>query len=194
MQQPLGDDDAPDEALIRRSLQNSECFAVIFDRHARAIYRYLSRRVGPAADDLLGETFLAAFRSRATYIPDRALVRPWLFGIATNVLRHHARVEERRYRALSRLTPEAPEVLMADNAVIRVDAQALRGELSRVLASLAAGDRDVLLLAAWADLSYGEIATVLEIPVGTVRSRLNRARRITRSSLGPAWPNDQETS
>jgi RNA polymerase sigma factor (sigma-70 family) len=161
-------------------------FAVLFDRHAGAVHRYLGRRVGELADDLLSETFLVAFRRRAAYLAVHIEVRPWLFGIATNVLRGHVRAEQRRYRALARAAAEpgtAPED--PGDAADRLDAEALRGALADALAALKQRDRDVLLLFAWGQLGYEEIAAVLDVPVGTVRSRLNRARRQTRAALRP---------
>ncbi|MFG1989858.1 RNA polymerase sigma factor [Actinoplanes sp. NPDC048988] len=143
-----------------------------------------TRRIGPPADDLLAETFLIAFRKRASYQPRHLDVRPWLFGIATNVLHRHLRQEERRYRALARAaTHDAQAHPLADEAADRVDAQAARSGLAAALARLKPGDRDALLLLAWAELSYAEIAATLDIPLGTVRSRINRARRLTREVL-----------
>ena len=167
-----------------RSLTEPEAFAPLFDRHAAAVHRYLGRRVGELADDLLSETFLIAFRRRAAYRPDRVEVRPWLMGIATNLVHGHVRTEERRYRALARAAAE-PAQADLDTAALtdRVAAEALRGPLAAALAALKPRDRDVLLLFAWEQLSYEEIAAVLDIPLGTVRSRLNRARRQTRATL-----------
>jgi RNA polymerase sigma factor (sigma-70 family) len=175
-----------DTELIARSIDEPEAFATLFDRHATAVHRYLGRRVGELADDLLSETFLIAFRRRAAYRPERVEVRPWLIGIATNLLHGHARAERRRYRALARAAAE-PEPAGADpgDSTDRLAAQALRGPLAAALAGLKAPDRDALLLLAWGQLSYEEIAAVLDIPVGTVRSRLHRARRQTRAALSP---------
>jgi len=89
-----------DAELVQRSLEQPEHFAALFDRHAAAVHRYLGRRVGDLADDLLSETFLVAFRRRAAYRAEHVDVRPWLFGIATNLVHGHARTERRRYRAL----------------------------------------------------------------------------------------------
>ncbi|MFI2713177.1 RNA polymerase sigma factor [Micromonospora sp. NPDC018662] len=175
-------DEPTDGELIRRSRTEPERFAPLFDRHAVAVHRYLARRIGPPADDLLAETFLVAFRRRAGYRPDVG-VRPWLFGIATNLLRRHVRSEERRYRALARLSATESTPPVTEDAIDRLDAQALRRDLASALASLHRRDRDVLLLTAWADLSYEQIAAVLDVPVGTVRSRLHRARRLTRLAL-----------
>jgi RNA polymerase sigma factor (sigma-70 family) len=175
-----------DGELMARSVDEPECFAVLFDRHATAVHRYLGRRVGELADDLLSETFLVAFRRRAAYRAVHLEVRPWLFGIATNVVRGHVRAEQRRYRALARVAAEPEDRGEdADDAAGRLDAAALRGALADALAGLKAPDRDVLLLFAWGQLGYEEIAAVLDVPVGTVRSRLNRARRQTRAALRP---------
>jgi RNA polymerase sigma factor (sigma-70 family) len=180
-----------DAKLIATSVEEPEQFAALFDRHATAVHRYLGRRVGELADDLLSETFLVAFRRRAAYRPDHVEVRPWLLGIATNVVRGHERTERRRYRALARAAarPEEHGADPADSAD-RLTAEALRGPLAAALAGLTTRDRDVLLLFAWGQLSYEEIAVVLDIPVGTVRSRLNRARRQTRAALGALSPFD----
>lgn len=181
-----------DDVLMRESVECPERFATLFDRHAVAVHRYLARRVGGAADDLLAETFLIAFRRRSTYRSQGVDPRAWLYGIATNVLHRQSRQEERRYRMLARLVATTSDVMSSDDeAVERADAQALRQQLAVALARLKRGDRDVLLLTAWAGLSYVEIAAVLSIPVGTVRSRLNRARRLTRESLSSAMIDEE---
>ncbi len=171
-----------DTALIAASVGDPEQFAVLFDRHAAAVHRYLGRRVGELADDLLSETFLVAFRRRADYRSEHLEVRPWLVGIATNLVHGAARAERRRYRALARAAAE-PGDHHDDGREDRLDAEALRGPLAAALAGLEERDRDVLLLVAWGDLSYEEVAAVLDVPVGTVRSRLHRARRQTRAAL-----------
>jgi RNA polymerase sigma factor (sigma-70 family) len=115
--------------------------------------------------------------------------------IATNLVHGHVRTEQRRYRALVRAAAE-PVDHGADpgESTDRLAAEALRGPLSAALAGLKTRDRDVLLLFAWGQLSYEEIATVLAIPLGTVRSRLNRARRQTRAALGTTSPFDTTSS
>jgi RNA polymerase sigma factor (sigma-70 family) len=180
-----------DGELIARSVSEPEQFATLFDRHAASVHRYLGRRVGDLADDLLSETFLIAFRRRAAYRAEHVEVRPWLIGIATNVVRGHVRSEQRRYRAISRAAAEpAPSGHSPDESHDRVAAAAMRAPLAAALAGLKARDRDVLLLFAYAQLSYEEIAAVLDVPIGTVRSRLNRARRQTRAALGTTSPFD----
>ena len=180
-----------DTELIARSVDDPAEFAPLFDRHAPTVHRYLGRRVGELADDLLSETFLIAFRRRAAYRPEHVQVRPWLLGIATNVVHGHVRTEQRRYRALARAAAE-PERHGTDpgDSAERLDAQALRGPLAAALAGLKPRDRDALLLLAWGQLGYEEIAAALDVPVGTVRSRLHRARRQTRAALGDVSPFD----
>lgn len=173
---PVGTMDEPDDAtVIQQSIEDPDRFHVIFDRHAREIYRYLARRLEPSvAEDLVGETFLAAFRRRERYVAERADARPWLYGIATKLVHKHWREEARTYRKLRRAEPHASEAGHADAVASAVTAQSARAQLSSALARLRKPDRDVLLLAAWEELSYEEIATALEIPIGTVRSWLNR--------------------
>lgn len=171
-----------DAELIAASLRVPETFAEIFDRHAPHIHRYLSRRLGmQVADDLLAETFLTAFAKRVSYDPARPDARPWLYGIATNLVGQHRRDEVRRYRTPPVVTDEQDH---ADRVAASVTAQAMRSLLTGALASLSTEDRDVLLLVAWEQLSYEEVASALAIPVGTVRSRLHRARRKVREALG----------
>lgn len=171
-----------DSELIARSRADPVAFAEIFDRHHGELYRYLRRHAGPAlAADLAAETFLAAFAGRGRYRPDGDSARPWLFGIAHNVLRNQSRAERRQRRAYARhgAIPDTDQT--ASEAFLRADARTdaagISAALAQILARLPPRDRDVLLLFAWADLSYSEIACALQIPVGTVRSRLNRARR-----------------
>jgi RNA polymerase sigma-70 factor (ECF subfamily) len=98
------DHDAVDDAeLIRLSAADPERFAALFDRYAVQIHHYAARRLGTqAADDIVAETFLIAFRRRGTYDLDRPLARPWLYGIATTLIARHRRDEQRHYRALRR--------------------------------------------------------------------------------------------
>ncbi len=147
-------------------------FAALFDAHASGLHRYLSRRVGPIADDLVAETFLAALAGRDGYDPVRADPRAWLYGIASNLLHRHFRQELRRLAATTKAA--AADISGSDpgDAVPdQVDAQARIGRLASGLAALAEADRDVLLLTAWAGLDSNEVAQALDIQVGTVRSR-----------------------
>ncbi|MGW4060394.1 RNA polymerase sigma factor [Amycolatopsis sp. NPDC004747] len=179
--------EAGDDAdVITASLAHPERFAAVFDRHAPHIHRYLARRLGgQVAEDLMGETFLIAFGGRARYDPAFPSARPWLYGIATNLVGQRRREEAREYRLRATLGPPAEQASHADRVAERVTAQAMNERLAAALAGLARGDRDVLLLIAWEGLSYEEVAAALGIPVGTVRSRLNRARRKVRAALAP---------
>ncbi|PJE98415.1 RNA polymerase subunit sigma-70 [Streptomyces carminius] len=181
-------DPRTDAAVIEDSGRRPETFALLYDRHAADIHRYVARRLGAGvADDVTAETFLIAFRHRARYDPERGSARPWLYGIAANLIGRHRRHEVRALRALARTgaDPVADSWTdWVDGADSRVTAQAASGPLADALAGLSAGDRHVLLLVAWADLTYQEVADALGIPVGTVRSRLNRARRKVRTALG----------
>ncbi|MBY8879545.1 RNA polymerase sigma factor [Streptomyces sp. PLK6-54] len=176
-----------DAQLIGRSLDEPEVFAELYHRHAGELLRYVARRLGPAlADDVVGETFLIAFRRRTRYDRTRTKALPWLYGIAANVMSQHRRSELRAYRALARtgVDPVAQSTGSdADSVDGKVTAQASAPAIAAALRSLSEGDRHVLLLFAWADLSYEEVAEALGIPLGTVRSRLNRARRKMRAAL-----------
>ncbi|MBW8483969.1 RNA polymerase sigma factor [Actinomadura parmotrematis] len=182
-----------DARLIERSLQEPEAFAALFDRYAAMLYRYVSRRLGPEpAEDVVGETFLVAFSRRHRYDLAYTDARPWLFGIATKLVSRHHRGEAARYRALRR-SPVEPHVQSpADDVAALVTAGASRPALAAALAALPRRDRDVLLLVAWGDLSYAEAAQALGVPVGTVRSRLHRARRKVRAALGGTDPMSEE--
>lgn len=129
-------------------------FAELFDRHAVPVHRYLARRIGPTiADDLLAQTFLVAFERRAGYDRTRADARPWLYGIATNLLRRHRRDEVRQYDAWARSGVDPNALCHADRVAERVDAEAETPRLAAALAQLKAPDRDALLLFAWCDLA-----------------------------------------
>jgi RNA polymerase sigma-70 factor (ECF subfamily) len=132
------------------------------------------------------ETFLTAFRIRARFDPARAGVRPWLFGIAAKQIGRYRRQEVRALKLLARTGCEPVADSWTDSADDRLVAEAAVRSLAGALARLSAGDRHVLLLFAWADLGYQEIAEALDIPVGTVRSRLNRVRRKLRTAAGTA--------
>jgi RNA polymerase sigma factor (sigma-70 family) len=174
--------------VIARSLSDPSAFGVIFDRHFDAVHRYLARRVGHGgADDLAASTFTVAFERRRSFRRDATTARPWLFGIATNLLRNERRAEQRALELLARIRPTLSEPGWNDLE------EAAR--LAAALGGLDADRRDVLLLYAWEDLSYEEIAAALRVPVGTVRSRLARARAHLRAALSQGWmPDAREMS
>jgi RNA polymerase sigma-70 factor, ECF subfamily len=161
-------------------------FRELFERHFPATLAFLRRRIGPEmAEDLAIETFALAFHRRGTYDPRRPNARPWLFGIATNLLRHHRRAERRKLLAYARtgVDPDRATDPGYEAAEARMEARAAGPALALALAKLRSDERDVLLLYAWADLTYAEIAEALGIPIGTVRSRLSRARSRFRELL-----------
>ncbi len=180
---------ADDATIIVRSAHHPESFAVLYDRYFGEIHRYVAGRLGTQiADDLAAETFLVAFRKRHAFDPERGAVRPWLYGIATNLLAQHRRSETRRLAALQRAPGEPAQDGHEDRVTAKVAAANVQGRLAAALKRLSDGDRDVLLLVALADLSYEEVAQTLGIPFGTVGSRLNRVRKKLRRALGSVNP------
>ena len=182
-----------DAAVIRLSLAEPERFEVLFQRHAPRVQRYVVRRLGAdAADDIVAETFLLAFRQRAGFDVTRGDALPWLYGIATNLLGRHRRNEIRLYKALARTGTDPVTAPFTDQVDERVTATAASRRLASALAGLSAAYRDALLLVAWGGLSYEETATALDVPVGTVRSRISRARADLRRTLGDLAPASTE--
>lgn len=180
-------EDRSDSQVVAASLHEPDQFAVLYDRHSGHIYRYLTRRLGSViAEDLTADVFVSAFESRSRFDTSRPSARPWLYGIASNLAAKHRRSEVRALRALARTGVDPVADSWTDAADQRVAAQSLNRQLARALADLPRVDRDVLLLVAWADLSYEEVANALAVPVGTVRSRLHRARRKVRDGLADA--------
>lgn len=157
----------------------AERFAALFDEHAPGLWRFLARQVGAdQAEDVVAETFLAAWSGRGDYRPERGSARAWLFGIAVNLLRRHHRVQAQQQRMSQRLSAHVVAADGAEEGVAeRVDARTHVAGLAAAIAALPDGDRDVLLLSSLAGLSTREIATALGIPEGTVRSRLHRVRQ-----------------
>jgi RNA polymerase sigma-70 factor, ECF subfamily len=172
-----------DSAVIAASLLDPGAFGAIFERHYDAVHGYLQRRLDDArADEIASQTFLLAFDGRGRFDRGRADARPWLFGIATNLAHNHRRHELVELRAMAAMRPEAGATVEGVEA--RVDAERLRGALARALAALPTEEADVLCLLVWAELSQGEVAEALAIPLGTVKSRLSRARGRLREALG----------
>lgn len=169
-----------DSEIIQRSLEHPAAFADLFDRHARSVNAFATYRVGRhAAEDVLSETFLVAFRRRASFDLQGESARPWLLGIATRLVKSHRKAEARQWRAFEASVAASGVVEEQPHAAsdVRLDADAALRALAPRIAALSAKERDTLLLHAWADLTYEQIAVALGVPVGTVRSRLNRVRR-----------------
>ncbi|MFG3436243.1 RNA polymerase sigma factor [Nonomuraea sp. NPDC047897] len=186
---PDANDVMEDVTVVERSLDDPELFAHLYDRYFKEVHRYLAARLGSEqAEDLVAESFLLAFNGRHAFDPERGTVRSWLFGIATNVVARHRRGEGRRLNALSKVAPEDSADGHEDRVTSQLAAQASRPELVRGLKGLSKGDRDVVFLLVFGGLSYEEIAAALAIPVGTVGSRINRARKKLRKALGDVNP------
>jgi RNA polymerase sigma factor (sigma-70 family) len=179
-----------DGTLIERSVRGrADAFVEVVRRHEVAVHGFLARRAGQdAAGDLLGEVWLRAFAARGGYDPARDDALPWLYGIARNVLREHWRAGSR-----TGFGPAADVVDPWDEVIARLDSAAWAGSLTAAIRALPAGEREVLLLVAWEQLTPAEAADVLGIPAGTARSRLHRARTSLRLTLAEkrgedAWP------
>jgi RNA polymerase sigma factor (sigma-70 family) len=169
-----------------------ETFGLLFEQYSTTIYNYCFRQTASwdAAEDLTSTVFLEAWRSCDRLVVEQGSVLPWLYGIATNVCRRQRRTGFRRWRAVRRLPPEVDQPDPADDVAGRVDDERRMAEVLSVIDRLPAGERDVVALVVWEQLDYQSAAAALDIPVGTVRSRLHRARRRLSTSL--AAPHVQE--
>lgn len=177
-------DDCTDGETIVASMHEPARFAVIFDRHYDEILAYLARRLDRAlAEELVSETFVRAFAGRGRYDPAYQDAGPWLFRIATNLLRKHARSAGRRHRAYARAFECDENSGGLEGVAERVDAAREARTVAVELSRLRPADRDTLLLFALTDLDYEGIAIATEVPVGTVRSRLHRVRRHLQAAL-----------
>jgi RNA polymerase sigma-70 factor (ECF subfamily) len=175
---------AMSEAVVS-SAEHPHRFEAVFEQYHKAVYEYLARSVGrDRADEYAGDVFVAAFTARVRYDPELGTVRAWLFGIAANVRHTRTRSDWRGQRAWSRVGGDRD----AQEGGFEVVEEGLDygRELAWVteyLQHLSDADRDILVLYAWGELSYGEIAQALDVEVGTVRSRLSRARSRLRELL-----------
>lgn len=187
---PAVDEDA---WVLRASVREPDRFTLIFDRYFGQVHSYVARRLGTdIADDLSSETFLIAFRQRAKFDSRSGVVRAWLYGIATNLIRRHRRDEVRAWRAAAKLPPPAEFTGDEDRIAAQVTAQGASGQLAAALAKVNAKDREVLMLVALGELTYEEVAAALGIAYGTVCSRLSRARRVVREGLNHTDPTAEQ--
>ena len=174
-----------DAEVIGRSQGEPEAFGLIYDRHAATLLRFLGRRVGArVAEGLVGELFRIAFERRKAFDPSRGSALPWLYGIGSNLLLKHRRGEARRLRASARMAADRDAVDGRASAAA-LDARLLFPRVADAIEALPGDEREALLLFAWEDLSYQSVAEALELPIGTVRSRLNRARAHLRERIEP---------
>ena len=181
-----------DAALWQRAAAgDTAAFGTIFERHATTVYNYCFRRTGnwAQAEELTAIVFLEAWRRRTQVQLERDEAIPWLLGVATNVLRNLRRSQRRHRAALERLPRERVADFAADVDARLDDERQMRATL-RALDKLSRSDQDVLALCVWEELTYEQAALALGIPVGTVRSRLSRARARLRelsSNPGHEW-------
>ena len=167
-------------------------FGTLFERHANAIYNYCFRRVGDwsTAEDLLSIVFLEAWRRRSKDLqPGKVL--PWLYGIATNVVRNQQRSQRRHAAALRHMPAYRPDPSFAELADARLDDERQMQHVLALVRRLPKHEQDVFALCGWSELSYEDAAIALDVPVGTVRSRLSRARARLRE-LEPAFGHESD--
>lgn len=189
--------DLTDAALWQRAAAgDTAAFGTIFERHSTTVYNYCFRRTGDwsQAEELTAIVFLEAWRRRTQVVLERDEAIPWLLGVATNVLRNLRRTQRRHRAALDRLPRERVADFAGDVDERLDDERQMRAAL-RALEKLPRRDQDVLALCAWEELTYEEAALALGVPVGTVRSRLSRARaRLRELSRNPGRFATEETT
>jgi len=173
-------DDLSDADVLSLARVRPELMGVLYERHARAVHRYLSRRVGAVpADDLLGEVFVAAVEARLRVRPHPSgSALPWLYGIAGNVVRSALRRRDGHATADPGFDWDAVDA--------RLDATARRTDLRAALAQLTDAERELLLLVAWEGLTPAEAGEALGLTAVAARSRLHRARARAQEALDGA--------
>jgi RNA polymerase sigma factor (sigma-70 family) len=184
----MGDGKEPADAELWERVVSgeSQAFERLFDRHTNAIFRFCVRRVGDrsAAEDLMSTTFLHAWRRRADMQCGAEGPVPWLYGIAANLVRRHLRGVDRRRAGMARVSAPGAEPDPSDEIADRLDGASRADRVREALRSLPDSDQELFVLCVWEELSYQQAAAALGIPVGTVRSRLSRARSRLRLALG----------
>lgn len=182
-----------DDSLLWQRVRtgDAEAYGLLFERHADAIANYCFRRVGDwaTAEDLLSIVFLVGWRRRDKQLPP-GKVLPWLYGIAGNVVRNQRRAQRRYAAALRRLREAEPEADAVERADERLDEERQMKRVLALVGRLPRREQEVFALCAWSELSYEDAALALGIPVGTVRSRLSRARARLRE-LEPAFGHEE---
>jgi RNA polymerase sigma-70 factor, ECF subfamily len=167
---------------------SSDAFGLLFERHARAVYNLCFRRTGSwsVAEDLTSDVFLVAWRRRGevVFTAEGESVLPWLLGVALNLVRNRRRSDRRATAAIARLDAKAKEADFSDEVVGRLADEIRMREVLAVFDRLPVHEQEVLSLCAWAELSYEDCALALGVPIGTVRSRLSRARSHLRELVG----------
>lgn len=185
------EDGRTDGEVILASRHRPELFEIIFERHHRAVSRFAAGRIGyDLAGDVASETFVRAFARRSRFRTERDSALPWLFGIAANVIRERHRKSVRRYGAYLRALSYqgSDDHRFEAEAADRVDAGSRVRELAVALGALTDDEYQVFMLLAIAEFTYTDISDYLGIPVGTVRSRIHRARRKLRELMDAERP------
>lgn len=181
-------DDDRDDVRVRERIRagDREAFGALYDRYAQSVHSHACRLTGDlsAAEDVMSETFLAAWRTREQIDPEGGPLRPWLLGIATNKARNHRRGVGRRLAFLARQPKPKETEDFAEASAERLDHQRELAAVRAVLDRLRQPEREVLALCVWVGLDYAQAAAALGVPVGTVRSRLSRARTRLRGLAG----------
>lgn len=187
-----------DSDVIRASRDAPERFGAIVERHHDVVYRYVARRIGRQdARDVTAEVFLNAFAARSRFDTAAESARPWLFGIAFNLIGRRLRTIRRRQRLTDALPGLRPVEDFAADSDSRVAASGLASELREALDSLSESDRETFLLYAVDGLTYSEVAEVMSVALGTVASRMSRVRSLIREAIpdlkrrtnGEGYPN-----
>ncbi|PPK95907.1 RNA polymerase sigma-70 factor (ECF subfamily) [Kineococcus xinjiangensis] len=190
-------DEAPDDELWSRAAAGEvECFGVLFQRHEHAVRSYCHRRTGSldAADDLLSIVFLEAWRRRQDVELHGDSLLPWFLSVAAYTMRHRWRTARRHRAALARLPVELTTPDHADEVAERLDGATALDSAQRAFARLKPADQDVLALCVGQGLDYAAASVALGVPIGTVRSRLSRARARLRQLLEEDPPGEASAS
>lgn len=175
-----------DDALLRAAQRDPAAFEAIFDRYHRPLHRFAAHRLGAAAaDDVASEVFVRAYRARRTARTVDGSLRAWLYTIASNLIRDELRARHRRATTEERARRTSPPPAGRSDDLA---GSAITPDLAEAVLGLRDVEREVLLLHAWGELDYDEIAVVTGVAVGTVRTRMHRARVALRTdpSLAPS--------
>jgi RNA polymerase sigma-70 factor, ECF subfamily len=167
-----------DRDLWHRAVLGSDAaFEVLFRRHASTVYNYCFRRTAEwaTAEDLMAATFLEAWRRRDEIRLSGDSLRPWLLGVATNLMRNHRRSNRRLQAVLERLAVVRPNDDLADDVAGRVDDQRRMQALLELISGLQLSEQELVAML-WSELSYEDAAIALDVPVGTIKSRISRLR------------------
>lgn len=173
---------------------DAAAFGQLFEDHAGEVYRHVVRSTGSwsSAEDVVSLTFLEAWRLREKLRPEGDSVLPWLLGIATNVMRNTRRTARRHAAALIRLPPAGTMPDFADEIVNRMRDSEQLAAAAVALGRLRTAEREVFVLCVWSGLDYAQAAEALGVPIGTVRSRLFRARSKLREMTADPRPREPQ--